>query len=161
MSTASRFLGSKMVLASIRCSGSFSHHIINFRILTRTQTGTACSCFGVRPSGLGAINKSSLLAFIFPSVIGSRRASSVDSLVRMDPTSGSVITSCQWDYKLFLGGCNPTYRALDLLQVLCVSEYSIFSICLLIYRRATNVLRRRGTLVSEGSTSINYSESCW
>ena len=118
-------------LTSIRCFGSLSHHIIELRILASTITGTGPCCLSVRPSGPGAIDMSSLVAFISPGVIGSQRPSRVDLLVQegMDPTAGSVITSCQWDSILSLGGCvvSPitlkivfTQQALDLLQVLCV-----------------------------------------
>ena len=55
-STASGFLGMKMVLASIKCFGRLSHHIIKLKILTRTLIGTARSCLGVRPSVAGAID---------------------------------------------------------------------------------------------------------
>ena len=71
-STASGFLGIRMVLASYRYFGSLSHYIIKVRILTRTLTGTARSCLDVRPSDLGAIDKSSLGAFISSGVTGSQ-----------------------------------------------------------------------------------------
>ena len=129
----------KMVLASIRYFVSLSHHIIKLRILTMTLIGTACSCLGVSPSGPGAIDKSSLAAFISLGVIGSQRTSSVGLLVQggTDSTAGSVITSCQWNSIRSLGGCGvspiplkmeSTHRALDLQQVRCVSEYSFFLI---------------------------------
>ena len=72
------------------------------------------------------------------------------------------------DSILSLGGCAvsripfrmvSTHRPLDLFQVLCVSEYSLFLTCLLVKCRATGVMRRGGTLVLEGSTSTRYSES--
>ena len=127
----------KMVLASIRYFVSLSHHIIKLRILTMTLIGTACSCLGVSPSGPGAIDKSSLAAFISSGMIRSQRPSSVCLLVQggMDITTGSVITSCQWNFILSLEGCGvspiplrilSTHRALDLLQVLCPSAYHHF-----------------------------------
>ena len=70
-STESGFLGMKMVLASLKCFGSLSNHIIKLGMLTRALTGTARSCLGVRSTGSGAIDKSSLAAFISPGVIGS------------------------------------------------------------------------------------------
>ena len=77
-STASGFLGMKMVLASIRWFGSFSHLTVNLRTLTKTLIGTARSYLGVRPSRPRAIDKSSVAAFISPGVIGSQKTLSID-----------------------------------------------------------------------------------